>query len=127
MPPIRGGEFARGLEACRAAALDLHARLARDPRARTFLAPELDIVVWAPHGPSASEMSARSRAVFDAAARSDLHLAVANLPRALLETWLPKVQWDRDHVTVVRSCLIKPEHAAWLDRIWAVLERAIPG
>ncbi len=126
LPPIQGGEFARGLEACRTAALDLHARLARDPRVRTFFAPELDIVVWAPRGASASEVSTRSRAVFDEAARSNLHLALANLPRALLEPWLPNVLWDRDQTTVVRSCLIKPEHAQWMDRIWKILERALP-
>jgi glutamate/tyrosine decarboxylase-like PLP-dependent enzyme len=126
MPLVRDGEFAHGLDACRAAALDLHSRLAGDPRVRTAFAPELDIVVWAPRGRSASEMSAKSRTVFEEAARANLHLAVANLPRALLEPWWPDVVWDREHVTVVRSCLIKPEHAQWTQRIWSVLERVIP-
>jgi len=126
MPPIRGGEFARGLDACRSAALDLFARLARDPRVRTALPPELDIVVWAPRGESASRTSLLSRGVFEEAARANLHLAVANLPRGLLEPWWPEVQWDRNDVTVVRSCLIKPDHADWMERIWNVLDRVIP-
>jgi glutamate/tyrosine decarboxylase-like PLP-dependent enzyme len=126
LPLAPGGEFARGLDACRSAALDLHSRLARDARVRTALAPELDIVVWAPRGKSAGEMSAKSRAVFESAARANLHLAVANLPRTLLEPWWPDVAWDRDHVTVVRSCLLKPEHAAWMPRIWTVLDGVIP-
>jgi hypothetical protein len=126
LPLVSGGEFARRLEGSRKAALELFARLERDPRVRTALAPELDIVVWAPDARSASEMSALSRGVFEDAARANLHLAVANLPRALLEPWWPNVSWDRDQVTVVRSCLIKPEHELWLDRIWSALERVLP-
>lgn len=122
LPLEKGGEFAQGLERCRRAALDLFDRLARDQRMRTAFPPELDIVVWAPREPSASAASRRSRAVFEAAAERDLHLAVANLPRALLEPWWPEMAWDQDHVTVLRSCLIKPEHADWIDAIWRVLD-----
>jgi glutamate/tyrosine decarboxylase-like PLP-dependent enzyme len=121
-PLEKGGEMAGGLEACRRAALDLHARLAKDARFRTAFAPELDIVVWAPREPSASATSARSRATFESAAQHGLHLAVANLPRSLLGTWWPDLEWDRDHVTVLRSCLIKPEHAEWMDAIWRVID-----
>jgi tyrosine decarboxylase / aspartate 1-decarboxylase len=121
-PLVRGGEFARGLSAGRRAALDLHGRLARDPRFATLFEPELDIVVWAPRRASASAMSAASRDTFEAAARQHLHLAVANLPRSLLQAHWPHIAWDRDHVSVLRSCLIKPEHAEWIDAIWRILD-----
>jgi glutamate/tyrosine decarboxylase-like PLP-dependent enzyme len=121
-PLVKGGEMARGLESGRQAALDLHARLGADTRFRTVFAPELDIVVWAPRERSASATTARSRAAFEAAARKGLHLAVANLPQSLLGSWWPDLEWDRDHVAVLRSCLIKPEHAAWIDAIWKVID-----
>ena len=48
LPLERGGEFAAGLTASRAAALDFAARLQEDPRWVLPFTPELDIVVWAP-------------------------------------------------------------------------------
>lgn len=125
LPPVRGGEFARGLDAGRSAALDLFRRLEREPRMRTAFAPELDIVVWAPRGSTASLISEHSRVLFEAAARADLHLAVANLPSALLEPWWGDVTFDRETVTVLRSCLMKPAHAAWMDPIWNRLAEVI--
>jgi glutamate/tyrosine decarboxylase-like PLP-dependent enzyme len=117
-----GGAFAQGLTAGRAAALALHGRLRGDARFLTALAPELDIVVWAPRGASASEVSARAQAIFEAAAREDLHLAVASFPRALFPDWA--ITWDRDSVVCLRSCLMKPEHLDWLDALWQRLSRA---
>ena len=121
-PLVPGGPFARGLESCRRAALALHAGLAREARWRMVFEPELDIVVWAPREESASATSARSRRIFEAAARADLHLALATLPRALLEPHWKGVEWDAESATVLRSCLLKPEHESWVPRILGVLE-----
>jgi hypothetical protein len=30
---------------------------------------------------------------------------------------------DQDQVHLLRSCLMKPKHEQWLDRIWAVMDR----
>ncbi len=121
-PLVKGGEMAHGLEAGRRAALELHARLAADARFRVAFEPELDIVIWAPRLPSAEATSERSRAIFESAAARGLHLAVASLPKSLLGSWWADLQWDRDQVTVLRSCLIKPEHAEWMDAIWSVID-----
>ena len=80
LPLARGGEFARGLERGRAAALALYERIEKDERFAAAFAPELDIVIFAPRGKSVSEASILSRRVFDAAAKRNLHLAVAELP-----------------------------------------------
>jgi len=80
LPLVKGGEFARGLEDCRKAALDFYQRLEGDARFVTAFPPELDIVVFAPRAQSVSEASGRSRKIFEAAARRNLHLAVAELP-----------------------------------------------
>jgi len=123
-PLVRGGPFARGLESCLRAARALYIQLARDARWRMVFEPELDIVVWAPREKSASATSARSRELFAAAARKDLHLALATLPRALLEPHWDGIEWDSSGVTVLRSCLLKPEHEGWVPRIVALLDGA---
>lgn len=121
-PLVKGGEMARGLDACRRAAIELHARLGEDARFRVAFAPELDIVFWAPRRTAASSTSERTRAIFEAAASRGLHLAVASLPKDLLASWWDDLEWDRDQVAVLRSCLIKPEHAEWIDAIWSVVD-----
>ena len=121
LPLAPGGEFARGLAKGRAAALDLFARLEKDPRYLTIMRPELDILVWAPQGTRASDISAHSARIFDETARANLHLALMELPSSLLSFHWPQVEFDRESVTCLRSCLMKPEHADWIDSIWAIL------
>lgn len=123
LPLAPGGEFAAGLERSRRAALKLFDRIAADSRFLTFFPPELDIVVWAPAELSASEISRRSEEIFQGAARQGLHLAVFRYPSRLLKRRLPEIDFDREHVVCLRSCLLKPEHEAWIDRIWEVLDR----
>src|SRR3989449_1067713 len=57
-PLVSGGEFAKGLAAGRAAALELYRRVRQDGRFVTGSPPELDIVVWAPRAKRISEASA---------------------------------------------------------------------
>jgi glutamate/tyrosine decarboxylase-like PLP-dependent enzyme len=125
LPPAPGGEFARGLEKSRAAALALYEKIRLDGRFRTLFAPELDILVWAPAGPSASRISERTEQVFRAAAENHLHLATFKYPSALLRDTWDDVDLDRPEVLCLRSCLMKPEHFEWVDRIWEILGRAI--
>jgi len=124
LPLTKDGEFARGLEDCRKAALDLHQRLEKDARFVTAFPPELDIVVFAPRAGSVSESSERSRKVFEAAARRNLHLAVAELPVGFFEANLGGMKKDRACLTCLRSVLMKPEHREWVGRIWDILSEA---
>lgn len=121
-PLEKGGAFADMLTTCRAAALDFHARVENSPRWLTPFTPELDIAIYAPRAETASAISAKSRAIFDQAARAGLHLAVATLPRKLLEPGFDGVRWDADRVSVLRSVFMKPEHLAWMDAIWTALD-----
>src|SRR6267142_5799570 len=79
LPLEKGGEFAKGLQRSRSAALALYEKAKADDRFLTSFAPELDIVVFAPKAASVSEASALSQKIFEAAAKRDLHLAVAEL------------------------------------------------
>jgi tyrosine decarboxylase / aspartate 1-decarboxylase len=112
------------LEDCRKAALDLHQRLEKDERFVTAFPPELDIVVFAPRAESVSESSENSRKIFAAAARRNLHLAVAELPVELFGENLRRMKKDRESVTCLRSVLMKPEHREWIGRIWEILGEA---
>jgi glutamate/tyrosine decarboxylase-like PLP-dependent enzyme len=125
LPLEPGGAFARGLAASHQAALRLHGLLGADPRFATLAPPELDIVCWGVRAPSATAASQAARAAFEEAARRDLHLALVTLPRGLVEPWWPEVEWDQDVLTCLRSCLMKPEHGEWLDRIWARLDASL--
>jgi hypothetical protein len=104
--------------------LDLHRRLERDSRFVAAFPPELDIVVFAPRAGSVSESAERSRKIFAAAARRNLHLAVAELPVEFFEANLGAMKKDRTSLTCLRSVLMKPEHKEWVGRIWEILEEA---
>ncbi len=110
LPLEGGGEFARGLSACRRAALALHTRLSADARFLAPFEPQLDIVVWAPRNGSAQR-------IFDEAARRNLHLALARLPGAFFGRPEPEI-------LALRSVLMKPEHEQWIGRIWEILDQA---
>lgn len=124
LPLSRDGAFARGLDASLRAAHSLYRRLCSDERFLVLAEPELDIVVWAPADGPASAVSALSRGVHREAAGENLHLALVDLPAALLRRHWPGMHFDTPTVTCLRSCLMKPEHLDWLDRIWRIIDKA---
>src|SRR5437870_6238620 len=123
-PLVPGGAFAQALGQGRAAALALYEKLRADARFLTPFPPELDILVWAPRARRASEASQLARRIFTEAARRQLHLALAELPVEFLDLAAAGMERDRDTVTCLRSVLMKPEHRAWVDRIWELLDGA---
>jgi len=125
LPLQRGGEFARGLARGREAALALHEKISADPRFVAGFAPELDIVTWAVRAETTTASSQRARAVFEEAGRRGLHLALAELPATFFAFARSGVKVDSATVTCLRSVLMKPEHADWLDRIWDLLGRSL--
>ena len=125
LPLTADGDFARDMTLCRDAACDLHARLSLDDRFLTIIQPELDIVLWAPNASKASAVSALSQKLFDNAAGENLHLALVELPESLLAPNWPEVKFDTTTTTCLRACLMKPEHAAWMDKIWRILDTIV--
>jgi glutamate/tyrosine decarboxylase-like PLP-dependent enzyme len=127
LPLVPEGEFARGLAHGRAAALDLDRRLRGDRTGRfqplAAGAPELDIVVWKLKGENPEQASDLAQKAFDACAARDLHLALVQLPLKWFEPASgsepeSNTAKSAEMVTCLRSVLMKPEHEAWLDRIW---------
>lgn len=122
LPLAKGGIFAGNLEKCRSAATTLFDNLKADDHFLTIIPPELDIVLWAPLGETASEISERSQKMFNDAAKRDLHLALVDLPQSLLQPHWQDVTFDRPSVTCLRSCLMKPEHLVWIEKIWSIIK-----
>jgi glutamate/tyrosine decarboxylase-like PLP-dependent enzyme len=125
LPLTRGGDMAESLQRSRDAAVQLYARIRRDPAFMTAFAPELDIVVFAPRAASFSEASTLSRRMFAEAAKLDLHLAVAELPALLWCAHNPDLRKDRGTLTCLRSVLMKAEHLDWIDAIWERMQRSV--
>jgi tyrosine decarboxylase / aspartate 1-decarboxylase len=124
LPLVRGGEFARGLESGRSAGLTFFKRLRNDERFVTAFEPELDIVIFTLRAKSAGEASSLSRKIFDASARRNLHLAVAELPADFWANSLGEMKRDRETLTCLRSVMMKPEHLEWIPKIWEELSAA---
>jgi glutamate/tyrosine decarboxylase-like PLP-dependent enzyme len=121
LPLSKGGEFAKGLERARKAALLLFEKVRADSRFAAAFAPELDIVVFAPRAGSVTESSVLTRKIFEEAAGHNLHLAVAELPIQFWEGNLEAMKRDRDTIACLRSVMMKPEHFDWVERIWDLL------
>lgn len=124
LPLVKGREFAMGLEQCRDAALEFHRRIQGDPRFVAGFVPELDIVFFAPRAKWVSESSSLTRSIFEAAAKRNLHLAVAELPIEFFEPRIDGMEKDRETITCLRSVLMKPEHREWVGRIWEILSES---
>ncbi len=124
LPLEHGGEFARSLQECRNGAIALYGALAADARFVPILKPELDIVVWALSAPTSTRASQLAREVFEAAARHDLHLALATFPRSVCEPAAPVAEWTSDELVCLRACVMKPEHADWMGELLDRLSRA---
>jgi tyrosine decarboxylase/aspartate 1-decarboxylase len=135
LPLVRDGEFARGLAAGRRAAVEFDRRLRGDQAFVPFAGkPELDIVVWRVRAASGPESSSMAQRIFDRCAALNLHLALVQLPEtmfALNSAAVKDAAASETPVTCLRSVLMKPEHAEWLDGIWERLtvakEREIAG
>ncbi|MBW1736490.1 MAG: aspartate aminotransferase family protein, partial [Deltaproteobacteria bacterium] len=124
LPLVPQGQFADDLGKSRKAAIRLYEMIENDPRFRAAMIPELDIVVWAPKAESAGKISSLSKGLFEETAAQGLHFAIANLPASLLKHRWSDVEWDQEDVTCLRSCLMKPEHLDWIERIWQTLDKA---
>ena len=129
LPLTPGGDFARGLSSGRRAAVELHHRLENDPSGRFGLlppgTPELDIVVWKLRAETPETSSQIAQEIFAACAERNLHLALVQVPQHWFEPADKPV--PQKLVTCLRSVLMKPEHEAWLERIWTELAEASEG
>jgi tyrosine decarboxylase / aspartate 1-decarboxylase len=121
LPLITDGEFANRLRCSREAAVLLHKKICADERFLSPFPPELDILVWAVRAGTVEASSRLAQQIFAAAAREDLHLALAQLPSRFFSSGSWADQGRQSSVTCLRSVLMKPEHLDWIDAIWSRL------
>jgi glutamate/tyrosine decarboxylase-like PLP-dependent enzyme len=115
------------LRRCRRAALNLAELLRTSSRLSLLLEPELDIVVFFPDAAtrSATAISRRSDALFKLAMsgrENPVYLSKLRVKTSMLRARYPDVLDDAEWTTVLRSVLMKPEHADWVERIHATIE-----
>ena len=120
-PLVKNGAFSERINSSHNAAMQLHRKILADKRFIALQQPEIDIVIWATRGKSISEINKISKDIFEKAATNNLHLALLNYPVRLLTSHWRAIKKDEEYVTCLRSCLMKPEHAGWIDEIWEIV------
>jgi glutamate/tyrosine decarboxylase-like PLP-dependent enzyme len=122
LPMTPGGEFAQSLDDCLLAARAFWCRLDESDSFRPLMPPELDIVVFAATAGDGRASSRKAREIFSRAAKKHLHLAMIEVPSEIVRYYWHDLDGDNETITCLRSCLMKPEHKAWVDRICSILE-----
>ena len=125
-PLTADGPMGRGMNNCRKAAMDLYSKITDHNHFIPLHRPETDIVIWAPKGESLSQISNRSKALFQKCAARNIHLALFNYPTRLLPDHWEGIKKDQEQVTCLRSSLMKWEHVDWVDRIWEIIQEEAP-
>ena len=126
LPMNPGGEFAQALDKSLLAARALYQFLDRSSKYRVLMEPQLDIVVYAVSANDAATASEKASKVFDEAARRNLHLALVNIPSTIVSHYWPELEINQETVACLRSCLLKPEHLEWIDKIGEILDEVAP-
>ena len=119
-PEGLGAVLAAGLRAARA----LHQSLDGSDRLAPILAPETDIVVYAPRARSVSEIDAQSARIFQSGMDDPgdpVFVSLYRLDAERLASRFPGLEIDAPAARVLRSVLMKPEHEPWTDRLAARL------
>jgi glutamate/tyrosine decarboxylase-like PLP-dependent enzyme len=114
LPPTREGLGAH-LAGARAAALALAGRMGGE--LELVVDPELDIVCAFPRRPSAAAVTEASERAFVTLADSGWHVAKLRLETGWLRRSHSWVEPDAATTTVLRFCLMKPEHLAVVDEL----------
>jgi glutamate/tyrosine decarboxylase-like PLP-dependent enzyme len=118
---LRAVPLGERLAASREAAL----RVAADDRYEVVVEPQLDIVCPFARRESAAEVTAATERAFDSLAAAGWHLAKLRVDTSWLRRRHPWVEPDADTVTVLRSCLMKPEHLDTADELAGAIAGAL--
>jgi glutamate/tyrosine decarboxylase-like PLP-dependent enzyme len=122
LPCVDGGAFANQINTCANTARWMYNQLKESEDFISLIEPELDIILWSLKGESAADISRKNVLFFEKCAEKNLHLALYQVRTNKLPPSLASIIKNENHVTVLRSCLMKPEHWDWKERIWAIME-----
>jgi len=122
LPCTPGGDFASMLNTCIETARWLYHQIENSIHMVPLFKPELDIVLWSLKGESAADISRKNVLFFENCAKKNLHLALYQVRTDKLPPTLASIVKNENHVTVLRSCLMKPEHWDWKERIFDIMK-----
>jgi glutamate/tyrosine decarboxylase-like PLP-dependent enzyme len=106
--------LAAGLAKCLAAARAFASALRESEQFELYTDPELDIVTYYPRAASLSAISAASNTLFEETeAAGGPYLAKLAIDAPRFAALHPDVGIDASEVTILRSCLMRPEQAQW--------------
>jgi glutamate/tyrosine decarboxylase-like PLP-dependent enzyme len=123
--PLTADGLGRFLGAARRAGRALAAAVEAEERLALVVEPELDIVCPFARAPTASSISSASERAFDILAEQGWHVAKLRLDTDWLRRRHPWIEADATTTTVVRCCLMKPEHLAVTDELAHALTQAL--
>jgi glutamate/tyrosine decarboxylase-like PLP-dependent enzyme len=123
--PLTADGLGTFLGAARRAAQALAATLEAEERLAVVVEPELDIVCPFARASSASAISAASERAFDRLAERGWHVAKLRLDTAWLRRRHAWIEADAETTTVLRCCLMKPEHLAVTEELAHALTQAL--
>lgn len=125
MFPLKEAEgFGPILKKCLKAARAMHKRIEASPKLKNYKTPELDILGYFPStAGTTSEISAKSKAVFDAGMDNRLfYLSLYKIPTSVFVRLHPGYEVDSEQVTILRSVFMKPEHEDFVEELLGRIE-----
>ncbi len=115
------------LKKCLQAARNMYDLVESSQKLKAFKKPELDILGYFPaEAETTSEISAKSKAVFDAGMREQsFYLSLYKIPADTFAQLHPEYNVDSEQVTILRSVFMKPEQKAFAKELLQRIEKAI--
>jgi len=109
---------------CRQAALKGFEILSASNKLKAYKKPELDILGYFPSDvKTTSEISAKSKEVFDAGMREQtFYLSLYKVSAEEFTRLHPEFKADSDRVTILRSVFMKPEQAGFVEELFIRIE-----
>lgn len=127
--PLEGDKgFGKIFQKTRSAAIELSKKIAASENFTLLLEPELDIICYFPKvkNKKVSEISAKTEEIFNFLENhktEPLFLAKLRVNKNI-GTYNDELVWDNQTMTVLRSCLMKPEHLNYVETIFERLQKA---
>ncbi|HBX66707.1 MAG TPA: aspartate aminotransferase family protein, partial [Balneolaceae bacterium] len=128
MFPLKEEEgFGPVLKKCLQAARNMYELLEKSEKLKAFKKPPLDILGYFPANVSStSEISAKSKEVFDAGMREQsFYLSLYKIQADTFHRLHPEYEVDSEQVTILRSVFMKPEQKSFAEELLQRIEKVI--